>query len=81
MSADTTELRGQAPIALVQALDALAMAAGMNRTEYVNKVLHKHVVEEVHVTNMRLRMLRGNPYLSDAAAPGSESIACGGEQK
>lgn len=68
MATDKAELRGLAPIALVQALDALAQADGLDRTEYVNKVLHEHVIREVHRTTMRQRMLRGNPYLSESVA-------------
>ena len=68
MAADKAELRGLAPIALVQALDALAQADGLDRTEYVNKVLHEHVIAEVHRTTMRQRMLRGNPYLTESIA-------------
>jgi hypothetical protein len=80
MAADKAELRGLAPIDLVKALDALAQADGLDRTEYVNQVLHAHVVQEVHRTSLRLRMLRGNPYLSDSAATASESPVCGGER-
>ena len=69
---EKTELRGLAPTDLVKALDALAHADGLDRTEYVNKVLHEHVVQEVHVTNMRLRMLRGNPYLMEPGAGATE---------
>jgi hypothetical protein len=68
VAADKAELRGLAPIALVQALDALAQADGLDRTEYVNKVLHEHVVSEVHKTTVRQRMLRGNPYLTESVA-------------
>lgn len=72
MAADKAELRGLAPIALVQALDALAQADGQDRNEYVNKVLHLHVVYEVRKTTMRNRMLRGNPYLSQYDGSSSE---------
>ena len=62
-------------MALVQALDALAQAENLDRTEYVNHVLHEHVVKEVHRTTMRLRMLRGNPYLSEPDASVAEGHA------
>ena len=72
MAADKTELRGLAPLALVQALDAFAHAEGMDRNEYVVKVLDEHAKREGHRTTMRLRMLRGNPYLSDSSGNGAE---------
>jgi hypothetical protein len=67
MATDKTELRGLAPIELVQALDALAHADLMNRTDYVNKVLDAHVKEVCHKQIVLSRMLRGNPYISDAS--------------
>lgn len=69
-SPEKTELRGLCPTALVQALDAFAHAEGMDRNEYVVKVLHEHAVKEGHKTTMRIRMLRGNTYMTEA--PGSE---------
>ena len=74
MAVDKAELRGLAPIDLVKALDALAQAEGLDRTEYVNSVLHAHVVSEVHKTTMRFRMLRGNPYLTESSASAAESV-------
>jgi hypothetical protein len=72
MATDKAELRGLAPLPLVQALDALAQADGLDRTEYVNKVLHQHVLYEVRRTTMRQRMLRGNPYLTEPVAEAIE---------
>lgn len=72
MAADKTELRGLAPVDLVQALDALAHAEGMDRNTYVNRVLHLHVTSEAHKTMLRFRMLKGNPYLSDDPAQSPE---------
>jgi hypothetical protein len=66
MASDKAELRGLACIDLVKALDALAQADGMDRNEYVNKVLDLHVKSECHRTTLRVRMLRGNPYLTDS---------------
>jgi hypothetical protein len=70
--ADSVELRGLAPVALAQALDALAHADGMNRNAYVNSVLDAHVKLEAHKTMVRHRMLRGNPYLKDAEGGSAE---------
>ncbi len=72
MAADKTELRGLAPVDLVQALDALAHAEGMDRNTYVNRVLHLHVRDEAHKTMLRFRMLKGNPYLTDDTAQSPE---------
>lgn len=69
-SPEKTELRQLAPTVLLQALDAIAMVKGMDRNEYVVKVLHEHAVKEGHKTTMRIRMLRGNTYMTEA--PGSE---------
>jgi hypothetical protein len=65
MATEKTELRGLCPTALVQALDAFAHAEGMDRNEYVVKVLDEHAKKEGHRATMVQRMLRGNPYLSD----------------
>lgn len=67
MSADKTELRGLANIELVQALDALAHADGIDRTAYVNRVLDEHVREVCHKQILVARMLRGNTYLMDSS--------------
>lgn len=66
------ELRGQCPGHIVAALDALAMARGMDRTAYVNVVLGAHVAEEVNRASVLVRSLRGNPLLSDEVGAASE---------
>lgn len=66
------ELRGQCPGHIVAALDALAMARGMDRTAYVNGVLGAHVAEEVNRASVLVRTLRGNPLLSDEVGGTSE---------
>ena len=63
---DKTELRGLCPADLVQALDALAHADGMDRNAYVVRVLEKHVETEAHKTILRARMLKGNPYYTES---------------
>lgn len=66
-TSDKTELRGLAPSDMVQALDAFAYAEGLNRNDYVNRVLAEHVKKEVHRTMIRERMLRGNPLYTEAS--------------
>lgn len=63
MSADTKELRGLAPADLVRALDAIALAKGLDRTEYVNQVLGAHVKSYLEELTVVTQMLRGNPLL------------------
>lgn len=65
MASDTKELRGDAPLELVQALDALALARDLTRTAYVNSVLEKHVRLELHRHSVTTNMLRGNPMLAE----------------
>lgn len=69
MASEKVELRGLCPSDLAQALDALAHADGMDRNTYVVSVLDRHVRAEAHKTMLRHRMLRGNPYLTECAAP------------
>ena len=64
-TSNSMELRGQCPGHIVAALDALAMARGMDRTAYVNGVLGAHVEEEVNRASVLVRTLRGNPLLPD----------------
>lgn len=66
MHTDKMELRGQAPSDLVQALDALALAVDMTRTDYINGILEKHVRLELHRHSLTQKMLRDNPMLADA---------------
>ena len=62
--ADTKELRGDAPIDLVVALDALALAKDMTRNAYVVDVLMKHANKEIHRHLVEANALRGNPLLA-----------------
>lgn len=71
-SHEKVELRGQAPVALAQALDAFAMADGMDRNAYINMVLTAHVEKEAHKTILRSRMLQGNPLFTESAGTKSE---------
>lgn len=62
---EKTELRGQCPTELAQALDAIAMSEGMDRNTYVVKVLDEKVRQVAHKQMMLARTLKGNPYLSE----------------
>ena len=66
MAADNTELRGLVTADLAQALDAIAMARGMNRHAYVVQVLEADVRRVAHETSLLSRLLRGNAYLTEA---------------
>ena len=71
-TSQSMELRGLCPGHIVAALDALAMARGMDRTAYVNGVLGAHVAEEVNRASVLVRTLRGNPLLPEDAGGASE---------
>ena len=64
MAADKTELRGLVPTDLAVALDAVAMAKGIDRHTYVVQVLEAEVKKVAHEASVIARVLRGNPYLS-----------------
>lgn len=66
MGADVTELRGVVSSDLAQALDAIAMAKGLNRHAYVVQVLEGEVRRVVHEASVISRVLRGNPLVSDS---------------
>ena len=69
---DKTELRGLCPIELAQALDAIAMAKGMDRNAYVVHVLASEVPRYLAEASVALRTLRGNPLLAEAAGGAAE---------
>ncbi|MFN5350066.1 MAG: hypothetical protein ACK5A0_11075 [Polaromonas sp.] len=80
-TAETKELRGDAPTDLVVALDALALARDMTRNAYVVDVLGKHVLKELHRHSVEANALRGNPMMSamvrtraDACAPTGKEL-------
>lgn len=66
MTTDKSELRGLAPIELVQALDAIAHAEGLDRNAYVVQILDAHVKVIAHKQILIGRMLKGNPYLVES---------------
>lgn len=63
---ETKELRGLAPADLVRALDAIALAKGMDRNQYVNEVLHRHVQLYLAELSVVTNILQGNPLLSES---------------
>jgi hypothetical protein len=63
MAADKSELRQLAPNHLLQALDAIAMAKGMERHAYIEAVLKAEVVKVGHEAMVVARCLQGNPLL------------------
>mgnify|MGYP000117180552 CR=1 FL=1 len=73
MSADTKELRGDAPTELVTALDALALAKDLTRHAYVVEVLSAHVNRELLRHIVETNALRGNPLLAALSRHRSDS--------
>lgn len=70
---DTKELRGDAPVDLVRALDALALSEDMSRNAYILRILDAHVRAECYKLSLKVSMLHGNPYLPDATRmPGGQ---------
>ena len=67
MAADKSELRQLAPNHLLQALDAIAMAKGMERHAYIESVLSAEAKRVAHEASVISRCLQGNPLLSDDA--------------
>ena len=67
MASDKSELHQLAPNHLLQALDAIAMAKGMERHAYIEAVLKAEVVRVGHEAMVVARCLQGNPLLSDDA--------------
>jgi hypothetical protein len=63
---DMKELRGLAPANLVCALDAIAMARGMDRNAYVNAVLERHVRSYLDELSVVTASLKGNPLLTES---------------
>jgi len=66
MATDKSELRQLAPTHLLQALDAIAMAKGMERHAYIEAVLTAEAKRVAHEAMVLSRCLQGNPLLSDS---------------
>lgn len=75
MAIDKAELRGMASTDLIQALDAIAMSRGLDRTQLVNQILETEVKRIAHEANLLLRMARGNALLSESVADTRERTA------
>ena len=72
MSSEVKELRCErTPIHLLRALDALAAAEGMSRSEWCIRELEKVARRELDKISMQHRMLRGNPLYPEPG-PGSD---------
>jgi hypothetical protein len=70
-SDDRTELRGMAPVALAQALDALALSKNLDRNAYVVGVLEEHVRERLAEVSVVAAALQGNPLMPERTRRGS----------
>jgi len=69
---DKIELRGLCPLELAQALDAIAMAKGMDRNAYVVHVLASEVRRYLAEASVATRALQGNPLLTEASGRTSQ---------
>lgn len=72
MATDKVELRGLAPAALAQSLDAIAYTLDMDRNTLVVKVLSAYANKVAHRSKVLQSMAPGNPLLSEPAAPTTE---------
>lgn len=70
MAADKSELRQLTTTSLLQALDAIAMAKGIERHVYIEAVLRAEVVKVGHEAMVIARCLNGNPLVSDDSGVG-----------
>lgn len=70
MVSEQKELRGLSDANLVRALDAIALAKGLDRNAYVNQVLDAHVKSYAAELTVVTSMLMGNPYLTESARKG-----------
>lgn len=62
---EKVELRGLCPSELAVALDAIAMAKGMDRNSYVVQILSSEVQRYLAEASLALRVLDGNPLLGE----------------
>jgi hypothetical protein len=53
---------------LLQALDAIAMARGIDRTELITRILTAEVKQISHEATLVTRMMRGNPLAMEPVA-------------
>lgn len=70
---EKTEVRFMLPKPLAQALDALAFADdNKGRPELIERVLKEFAEKEIHKSIIRVRMLRGNPMLTESSGEQGE---------
>ncbi len=60
------ELRGKSPKAIIDVVDAVAIANRIDRIDVVNAVLLKWARKQVHVSTVVGNVTRGNPQLMDS---------------
>ncbi|MCY1166574.1 hypothetical protein D9M73_65160 [compost metagenome] len=73
---EKTEVRFMLPTPLAQALDALAFADdNKGRPELIERVLKEFAEKEIHKSMIRVRMLRGNPMLTERSGEQPERSA------
>ena len=65
MAQDKAELRQLVSVHVLQGLDAIAMAKGLERHAYVEAVLSKEVMTVAHEASVIARCLHGNPLASE----------------
>ena len=72
MAHEHKELRGLVDADLAKALDAIALAKGLDRNAYVNKVLAVHVKTYFDEIRLITNMCRDNPLLTEDRGSGAE---------
>jgi len=66
MSDNVKELRGLADADLVKALDAIALAKGLDRNAFVNQILGAYVKNFFNELSLVTRMCQGNPLMTES---------------
>lgn len=66
MAAEKGELRQLVPSSLLSALDAIAMAKGIERHVYVESILTAEAKKVAHEATVISRCLAGNPLLPES---------------
>jgi len=67
---EKVELRGLCPMELAQAMDAIAMAKGIDRNAYVVHVLTSEVQRYLAEASLALKVLQGNALLAEDGRKG-----------
>jgi len=66
MAADKAELRQLVHTPLLQALDAISMAKGMERHVYIEAILSAEAKRVAHEASVISRCLDGNPLMAES---------------